>query len=254
MTRSPGRRWIGRWLLVVGIVQALLGAGTYIDPVVAIVREKLWNTVDAVPGRPLAFWLIFAGLLLALLGALAHWIEAREPLPRFLGWTLLVFAVLGIVLMPISGFWFLLPPAAGILARRGQRPSPGPIAGLDHVQLAMPPGGEEAARGFYTGLLGLSEVAKPAPLAARGGCWFEGTDTILHLGIENDFAPAKKAHPALLVTDLEGCRARLAAADVAITPDDALPGVRRFYAADPFGNRVELIQGEDGFSRQSSMQ
>ncbi|HEY2738283.1 MAG TPA: DUF6463 family protein [Thermoanaerobaculia bacterium] len=124
MTRSSGRRWIGRWLLVVGIVQVLLGIGTYIDPVVAILREKLWNTVDAVPGRPLAFWLIFAGLLLALLGALASWSEAREPLPRFLGWTLLVFAVLGIVLMPISGFWFLLPPAAGILARRGQRPSP----------------------------------------------------------------------------------------------------------------------------------
>ncbi len=250
MSRAPARRWIGRWLLVVGVLHTLLGIGTYIFSVVAVVREGLWNTVEAVQGRPLAFWFIAAGLQLILLGALASWIEAREPLPRFLGWTLLAFAAGGIVLLPVSGFWLLLPPATGILARRAPRTSSGPVAGLDHVQLAMPPGGEEDARGFYAGLLGLSEVPKPEPLATRGGCWFEGSETILHLGVENDFRPARKAHPALLVTDLEACRATLAAAGAAITPDHSLPGVRRFYTADPFGNRIELIQAEDGFSRR----
>ena len=116
------RRWIGRWLLGVGILHTLLGIGTYIFSVVAIVREGLWNTVEPVQGRPLAVWCIAAGLQLILLGALANWIEARGPLPRFLGWTLLAFAMLGAVLIPISGFWFLLPPAVGILARRGAPP------------------------------------------------------------------------------------------------------------------------------------
>jgi Family of unknown function (DUF6463) len=91
---------------------------------VAVVREGLWNTVDGVQGRPLAFWFLAAGLQLILLGALTDWIEARRPrmqLPRFFGWTLLAFAVGGIVLLPVSGFWLLLPPALGILTRRGRR-------------------------------------------------------------------------------------------------------------------------------------
>jgi len=116
------------------------------------------------------------------------------------------------------------------------------IVGLDHVQLAMPAGGEAQARDFYSGLLGMRELEKPAQLAARGGCWFEAPGAQLHLGVEANFAPARKAHPALRVNDLEALRATLAAAGVPITPDDTLPHVRRFYAADPFGNRIELMQ------------
>ena len=116
------------------------------------------------------------------------------------------------------------------------------IIGIDHVQLAMPPGGEAAARHFYSGLLGLPEVPKPPLLAARGGCWFEGPAVRLHLGVEPDFRPAKKAHPALLVDDLDGLAAELAAAGATVVPDTDLPGVKRCHVADPFGNRIELIQ------------
>jgi catechol 2,3-dioxygenase-like lactoylglutathione lyase family enzyme len=106
----------------------------------------------------------------------------------------------------------------------------------------MPEGGEEAARGFYTGLLGLPEVPKPPELAARGGCWFEAPGVKVHLGVEADFRPAKKAHPALLVDDLDGLVAVLSAAEIVVTPDTDMPGVARAYVADPFGNRIELIQ------------
>jgi catechol 2,3-dioxygenase-like lactoylglutathione lyase family enzyme len=116
------------------------------------------------------------------------------------------------------------------------------IQSLDHIQLAMPAGGEAQARAFYGGLLGFAELTKPAPLAARGGCWFQGPGIGLHLGVESPFSPARKAHPAFAVADLEAARAALAAAGVAITPDDTLPQVRRFYAADPFGNRIEFMQ------------
>ena len=125
------------------------------------------------------------------------------------------------------------------------------IVGLDHIQLAMPAGGEPAARRFYGQLLGLAEMRKPAPLDARGGCWFMGVGLQIHLGVERQFAPARKAHPAFLVADLDAARGALAEAGIAITPDDAVPGVRRFYAADPFGNRIEFIQSGDGFSQQS---
>ena len=118
MSEKPRRRWIGRWILAVGVLHALLGFGVYIDSVVAVVREGLWDTVSLVQGRPLAFWFIAAGLLVALLGALANWIEARMEPPRFLGWTLLAFAAAGIVMMPVSGFWLLLPPGAAIVRRR----------------------------------------------------------------------------------------------------------------------------------------
>jgi catechol 2,3-dioxygenase-like lactoylglutathione lyase family enzyme len=126
------------------------------------------------------------------------------------------------------------------------------LIGLDHIQLAMPAGGEPEVRRFYADLLGLTEVAKPAPLAARGGCWFVGTGIHIHLGVEQPFAPARKAHPAFLLADLEECRRRLEAASVATTPDDTLPNVRRFYAADPFGNRIEFIQDRDGFSQSKT--
>ena len=119
------------------------------------------------------------------------------------------------------------------------------IVGLDHVQLAMPAGQEAEARAFYADILGLSEVAKPEPLRTRGGCWFAGSGVALHLGVEADFAPARKAHPALRVADLEAARQHLTRAGVAITADDTLPHVRRFYIADPWGNRIELLQDGD---------
>lgn len=117
------------------------------------------------------------------------------------------------------------------------------ITGIDHVQLAMPAGREALARAFYAGLLGLPEVPKPPLLAARGGCWFESDRVKLHLGVEADFRPARKAHPALLVDDLEALAALLQAAGHGFTPDDEQDGTRRGYADDPFGNRIELIQG-----------
>jgi catechol 2,3-dioxygenase-like lactoylglutathione lyase family enzyme len=117
------------------------------------------------------------------------------------------------------------------------------ITGLDHVQLAMPRGQEELARFFYAGLLGMTERPKPPVLAARGGCWFASGTAVLHLGVEEPFAPARKAHPALLTDDLDGLAAALAAAGHAcVTADGEIPGVRRFHTADPFGNRVEFQQ------------
>jgi catechol 2,3-dioxygenase-like lactoylglutathione lyase family enzyme len=112
---------------------------------------------------------------------------------------------------------------------------------LDHVQLAMPRGGEAAAIAFYSGLLGLDQQAKPTALAARGGCWFSNGDVTLHLGVDAAFVPATKAHPALVVDDLDALAARLGRSGVDVRPDHELPGVRRCFVDDPFGNRVELI-------------
>ena len=121
------------------------------------------------------------------------------------------------------------------------------IIGLDHIQLAMPPGEEATARYFYGELLGLTEIAKPEPLAGRGGCWFEGRHCQIHLGVQTDFVPARKAHPAFLVTDLDALRAKLEAVQIPISLDEALPTVRRFHASDPFGNRLEFFQEGHGF-------
>ena len=116
------------------------------------------------------------------------------------------------------------------------------IVGLDHVQLAMPKGGEDAARAFYGGVLGLAERPKPAHLATRGGCWFVGPRVELHLGVEPDFRPAAKAHPALLVADLAVMHARLSRHGVAFTEGKPLEGYLRGDVQDPFGNRIELMQ------------
>lgn len=113
--------------------------------------------------------------------------------------------------------------------------------GVDHVQLAMPPGGEDEARRFYADLLGFDELAKPAALAKRGGAWFRSGAVELHLGVEEEFRPARKAHPGLTVDDLDGLADRLGTAGVTVQWDDLLPGRRRFYAADPFGNRLEFL-------------
>lgn len=117
------------------------------------------------------------------------------------------------------------------------------IISIDHVQVAIPRGGEPVARAFYADLLGLTEVPKPSALAARGGCWFTGGTAELHLGVEEPFAPAAKAHPAFVVTDLGGLQGRLEAAGHACARSDGqLPGIRRFHTADPFGNRIEFQQ------------
>ena len=114
------------------------------------------------------------------------------------------------------------------------------IIGVDHVQIAMPAGREDDARDFYGRLLGLPERAKPSDLASRGGVWFEAGTVALHLGVEGDFRPARKAHPAFRVTDLRSLVARLREAHVAVVGDD-VPEYRRVYVSDPFGNRIELI-------------
>jgi catechol 2,3-dioxygenase-like lactoylglutathione lyase family enzyme len=116
-----------------------------------------------------------------------------------------------------------------------------PFSAIDHVQLAMPLGEEDRARAFYAKLLGMTEVPKPTELAKRGGCWFESGTVQIHLGVEGDFCPARKAHPALRCVNYDQLVARLSDAGVTLTEDDSIPGVRRCHIADPFGNRVELI-------------
>ncbi|HEX3962873.1 MAG TPA: VOC family protein [Trebonia sp.] len=117
------------------------------------------------------------------------------------------------------------------------------ITGIDHVQVAMPPGEEDMARAFYAGLLGMTEDKKPPALAARGGCWFRSGAAAVHLGVEEAFAPALKAHPALLVADLDALEATLAAAGYGcVRADGEVPGVLRFHTHDPFGNRIEFQQ------------
>jgi catechol 2,3-dioxygenase-like lactoylglutathione lyase family enzyme len=115
------------------------------------------------------------------------------------------------------------------------------ITSLDHIQLAMPRGGENAARRFYAGVLGFTEVDKPAHLAARGGCWFQSGSVKVHLGIEDDFRAARKAHPAFLVADLATTINRLKDAGIAIVTDEPLPDYDGVYVSDPFGNRIELL-------------
>ncbi|MBO0910181.1 MAG: glyoxalase [Acidobacteria bacterium] len=107
----------------------------------------------------------------------------------------------------------------------------------------MPRGEEQAARSFYGDLLGMREVGKPGELGRRGGCWFESGAVAIHLGIEADFRPAKKAHPALECTDYDGLIARLGEAGVEASEARGIPGVRRCHIHDPFGNRIELIDG-----------
>ncbi len=116
------------------------------------------------------------------------------------------------------------------------------VHGIAHVQLAMPRGREDEARRFYGDLLGLPEQPKPPNLAARGGCWFGTGGVQLHLGVEDGFRPARKAHPALLVDDLAALVRRLGASGVEVVEDEPLPGYDRVYVADPFGNRIELLE------------
>ena len=116
---------------------------------------------------------------------------------------------------------------------------------LDHVQLAAPPGSEDEARRFFCDLLGLEEIPQPGPLEATGGVWFRVGAQELHVGIEDPFSPARKAHPGLAVDDaeLDALAERLKAAGERVDWDDRYPGRRRFYTADPFGNRIEIFGG-----------
>jgi catechol 2,3-dioxygenase-like lactoylglutathione lyase family enzyme len=113
---------------------------------------------------------------------------------------------------------------------------------LDHVLLAMPAGKESEARKFYRDILGIPEAVKPPDLAGRGGCWFENGELKIHLGVEKDFIPARKAHPALLVDDLAALKAALLKAGCPVAHDVPLEGYDRIFVDDPFGNRIELLE------------
>ncbi|MEH0419324.1 VOC family protein [Streptomyces sp. B21-083] len=116
------------------------------------------------------------------------------------------------------------------------------IVGVDHVQMAAPPGAEDELRAYYVDVLGMTEIPKPPVLAARGGCWFRAGAAQLHLGVEATFRAARKAHPGLRVTDIEAYAARLEARGVQVTWDGDLPGHLRFYVSDPVGNRLEFLE------------
>ena len=118
------------------------------------------------------------------------------------------------------------------------------LVSIDHVQLAMPKGEEAKARAFYAGVLGMSELEKPSALANRGGAWFQSGAVQIHLGVEDDFRPAKKAHVALAVRDSEPLRRKLSESGYRVHDDDLVLGVKRFYTDDSFGNRIEFIELE----------
>lgn len=121
---------------------------------------------------------------------------------------------------------------------------------LDHVQLAMPRGEEEQAVSFFVGVIGMTQIEKPEPLRSRGGCWFTSGPTHLHLGIESDFNPQQKAHPAFCIVGLNALAERLVVAGHEVIWDDTLTDRKRFYTSDPFGNRIEFMQSGDGFSQR----
>jgi catechol 2,3-dioxygenase-like lactoylglutathione lyase family enzyme len=120
-----------------------------------------------------------------------------------------------------------------------------PFIAVDHIQLAMPAGEEDRARVFYGGVLGMVELPKPPKLAIRGGCWFASGDVQIHLGVEDGFRPARKAHPGLVCSDYDGLLAHLRANKVEVRENEEWSDTRRAYVYDPFGNRLELIAGEE---------
>lgn len=119
-----------------------------------------------------------------------------------------------------------------------------PILSLDHVQVAIPVGGENRARAFYTGILGFAEIEKPASMAGRNSIWFAAGAVNLHLGVEPEFHAAKRAHPAFIVDDLDEILAACEHAGLTTKPDTSFNGFRRVHVLDPFGNRLELMQSE----------
>ncbi len=121
---------------------------------------------------------------------------------------------------------------------------------IDHIQIAIPANGEDRAREFFVQLLQMQEEEKPAVLAARGGCWFRSGQVHLHCGVESPFQPQSKAHPALIVDDLNDLASKLKQAGYPVRWDESLPDRKRFYTDDPFGNRIEFMQNGDGFSQK----
>ncbi|HET7579572.1 MAG TPA: VOC family protein [Bacillales bacterium] len=115
------------------------------------------------------------------------------------------------------------------------------FTGIDHVQLAAPKGCEDKARRFFGDILGMKEIEKPANLVKRGGVWFQCRTHQLHIGVQEDFMPAKKAHPAFHVENLQALRERLISHGIEVKDDEALKGAERFYVNDPFGNRLEFL-------------
>ena len=120
------------------------------------------------------------------------------------------------------------------------------VLGIDHVQIAMPEGSEDRARGSYGEILGMKEIPKPQALAGRGGCWFASGAAQVHLGVEEGFRPARKAHPALVVEGLDEVLAKCQAAGLPTRPDAEIDGRRRVHVFDPFGNRLELMEPSHG--------
>jgi catechol 2,3-dioxygenase-like lactoylglutathione lyase family enzyme len=116
------------------------------------------------------------------------------------------------------------------------------VTRMDHIQIAAPEGCEAAAREFYGSLLGMQEMEKPEPLRSRGGCWFQCGSQQVHIGVERDFRPARKAHSAFVVNDLDELRQALLARGIRVIDDNSIPGTRRFYAEDPWGNRLEFME------------
>ncbi len=121
---------------------------------------------------------------------------------------------------------------------------------LDHIQLAMPRGEEEKARSFFVGVLGMVEEEKPYPLSERGGCWFRCGSVIVHVGVDREFVPQKKAHPAFVVANINDIERKLEDEGFEVVWDEALADRTRFYSNDPFGNRIEFIKDGDGFSQK----
>jgi len=113
---------------------------------------------------------------------------------------------------------------------------------IDHIQLAAPKGSEDTARKFFKNILGFDEVEKPEELKKRGGVWFEFGNYQIHIGIEEPFYPAKKAHPAFEIENIEELKKHLVTNSIDVIEDDKLPGAKRFYISDPFGNRMELLE------------
>jgi len=124
------------------------------------------------------------------------------------------------------------------------------ITGIDHVQVAIPPGSEDACRAFYAGILGMAEIEKPPILASRGGLWLVAGDRQLHLGVERDFRPAGKAHPAFTVWDAHRLAERLVEAGHEVTWADEIAGVTRFHVLDPYGNRLEFVHAPRTFMEE----
>ena len=122
---------------------------------------------------------------------------------------------------------------------------------LDHIQLAIPEGGEERARSYFVDLLGMNGEPKPDSLASRGGCWFRLGSCVVHVGVDPEFVPQLKAHPAFVVTDVQDVAKRLIRAGHEVRWDPSVPGTNRFFTDDPFGNRIEFIAEGHGFSQHA---